>query len=83
MRTKYDYDTDNAGPTAPWTTSVLARLVVRSHHIIAQSKRHAIADAARELDLTGYAWVGWPGLMLLRGDRRDCSTFWERLCRLC
>lgn len=77
-----DDDADDAGPATPRTTSVLARLVVRSHHIIARSKRRAIANAARELDLGGYVRVGWPGLMLLEGDGRDCDAFWERVRRL-
>ena len=27
--------------------------------------------------------MGWPGLMLIEGDRRDCNAFWDRICRLC
>ena len=80
---KYNNDAGNVVLAAPRTTSVLVRLVVQSHHIIARFKRRMISNAARELDLGGYAWVGWPGMMLIKEDGRHCDTFWEDIYRLC
>ena len=60
IRTMYNDNVNDASLATSQTTSVLAHLVVQSHYIIARSKRHAIANTARELNLRGYVWaVGW------------------------
>ena len=53
IHTKYNNNAEDTSPAAPWTMSVLARLVLQPHHIIAWSKRRVIANPAQDLDLGG------------------------------
>ncbi len=60
----------------------LARKLVHFHHIIAQSKRHAILEGARELDVGGVCKIGWPGLLVLEGPEDGCNELVRKLRRL-
>jgi len=57
------------------TTTTLGRRLIYSHHIIAKSKRKAIADLTNEYTLGGYAKIGWPGIILIEGAEDDCIAF--------
>ena len=54
---------------------MLGRRLIYSHHIIARSKRRAIADLYRSYDLGGYAKIGWPGIIVIEGDEGACQSF--------
>ena len=54
---------------------ILARKLIYSHHIIAKSKRKAIADLSREYQLGGYAKIGWPGIIIVEGEESECDRF--------
>lgn len=54
---------------------VLARKLIFSHHIIAKTKRKAIGDLARTYNLGGYAKIGWPGIIIIEGEEKDCDRF--------
>ncbi len=60
----------------------LARKLVHFHHIIAQSKRHAILEGACELDIGGVCKIGWPGLLVVEGPEDGCNELVRRLRRL-
>lgn len=54
---------------------VLARKLIYSHHIIAKTKRKAIADLSRDYQLGGYAKIGWPGIIIIEGEESNCDRF--------
>mmetsp|Transcript_700 Transcript_700/g.1228 ORF Transcript_700/g.1228 Transcript_700/m.1228 type:complete len:512 (-) Transcript_700:865-2400(-) len=58
---------------------VLARKLIYSHHIIAKSKRKAIADLSRDYELGGYAKIGWPGIIIVEGEESNCNQFIEEI----
>lgn len=58
---------------------VLARKLIYSHHIIAKSKRKAIADLSRDYQLGGYAKIGWPGIIIIEGEESNCNRFIDEI----
>ncbi|GFH57426.1 hypothetical protein CTEN210_13902 [Chaetoceros tenuissimus] len=66
----------NMDPTKPM---VLARKLIYSHHIIAKSKRKAIADLSRDFQLGGYAKIGWPGIIIIEGEESNCDKFYDTI----
>eukprot|EP00587_Corethron_hystrix_P005595 CAMPEP_0113304482 /NCGR_PEP_ID=MMETSP0010_2-20120614/4485_1 /TAXON_ID=216773 ORGANISM="Corethron hystrix, Strain 308" /NCGR_SAMPLE_ID=MMETSP0010_2 /ASSEMBLY_ACC=CAM_ASM_000155 /LENGTH=463 /DNA_ID=CAMNT_0000158697 /DNA_START=192 /DNA_END=1580 /DNA_ORIENTATION=+ /assembly_acc=CAM_ASM_000155 len=58
---------------------ILGRRLIYSHHIIAQSKRKAIAQLASELDLGGYFKIGWPGIIIIEGTEENCIIFFDSI----
>jgi len=58
---------------------ILARKLIYSHHIIAKSKRKAIADLSREHHLGGYAKIGWPGIIIVEGEETGCDLFIDEI----
>ena len=53
----------------------LGRRLIHSHHIIAQSKRKAIVALADQYNVGGYAKIGWPGVIVIEGEERDCIAY--------
>jgi len=73
-------NTDDAGEDEKITSKhknglVLGRRLIHSHHIIAQSKRKAIVELANKYNLGGYSKIGWPGIIVIEGDERDCISY--------
>lgn len=66
---------------APRRPPCVVRQLIYSHHIIAAEKRAAIATFARELELGGLVKHGWPGLIVVEGDRDDVEEYVRRLRR--
>lgn len=66
----------NMDPTNPM---ILARKLIYSHHIIAKSKRKAIADLSRDFQLGGYAKIGWPGIIIIEGEESNCDKFYDTI----
>lgn len=60
-------------------TTVLGRKLIYSHHIIADSKRKAIGDLAKDFKLGGYFKIGWPGIIILEGREEDCQSFCKEI----
>ena len=60
-------------------TQVLARKVIYSHHIIAKTKRRAIADLSRDYQLGGFAKIGWPGIIIIEGEEGNCDKFIDEI----
>uniref|UniRef100_A0A7S1YPA5 Small nuclear ribonucleoprotein Prp3 C-terminal domain-containing protein n=1 Tax=Ditylum brightwellii TaxID=49249 RepID=A0A7S1YPA5_9STRA len=58
---------------------VLGRRLIYSHHIIANSKRKAIADLASQYNLGGYAKIGWPGIIIVEGNEEDCISYVDEI----
>jgi len=58
---------------------VLARKLIYSHHIIAKTKRKAIADLSRDYQLGGYAKIGWPGIIIIEGEESSCDRFIDEI----
>ncbi|CAM9751052.1 unnamed protein product [Chrysoparadoxa australica] len=67
-------------PQAP-TQAVLGRRLLFSHHIIARSKRDGIRSEAKDLNIGGYAKIGWPGVIVIEGEESDCTEYVRRLMR--
>eukprot|EP00467_Chlorarachnion_reptans_P022716 CAMPEP_0114535602 /NCGR_PEP_ID=MMETSP0109-20121206/28516_1 /TAXON_ID=29199 /ORGANISM="Chlorarachnion reptans, Strain CCCM449" /LENGTH=573 /DNA_ID=CAMNT_0001719203 /DNA_START=45 /DNA_END=1767 /DNA_ORIENTATION=- len=61
---------------------VLGRRLIYSHHIIAQSKRAAVSEWARDLDLGGYYKIGWPGSIVVEGQEANLKEYVRSLKRL-
>ena len=70
-----DIDTDIDTDTCEQKMVVLARKLIYSHHIIAKSKRKAIADLSRDYQLGGMAKIGWPGIIIIEGEENNCDRF--------
>ncbi len=60
-------------------STVLARKLIYSHHIIAKTKRKAIADLSRAYQLGGFAKIGWPGIIIIEGDEINCNKFIDEI----
>ena len=56
---------------------ILGRRLIYSHHLIAATKRADIRDLASHYNLTGYAKIGWPGIILIEGIEEDCIHFYD------
>jgi len=58
---------------------VLGRRLIHSHHIMAQSKRKAVVDLAHQYNLGGYSKYGWPGVVVIEGEERDCISYVDEI----
>jgi len=56
-----------------------SRLWIYSHHIYNREKRRTIIDKARELDLTGFAAPGKPGIICVEGYKSNADSFWHQI----
>jgi hypothetical protein len=71
-----------AANSEPASRSVtVGRRLIYSHHIISKVKRADLAMLFRELDLTGFVRVGWPGLILIEGVEGSCESFYNTIKR--
>lgn len=57
----------------------LGRIIMYSHHIIANSKRKALASLTSEYKLGGYAKIGWPGVIIIEGLESSCQHFVDEI----
>jgi hypothetical protein len=64
-------------PDARDTHVCLGRKLIYSHHIISKRKRADILDLARQLNLTGFMKIGWPGIIIVEGSEEDCQLFYD------
>ena len=55
--------------------ATLGRRIIYSHHIIANSKRKALARLSSESRLGGYVKIGWPGVIVIEGSESSCQFF--------
>ncbi len=55
--------------------TMLGRRIIHSHHIIANSKRKAIARLASDNRLGGCVKIGWPGVIVVEGSESSCRLF--------
>ncbi len=62
---------------------VLGRRLIHSHHIIAQSKRKAIVELAQQHNIGGYYKFGWPGIIVIEGEERDCIAYVDEIRSMC
>jgi len=56
-----------------------ARYWIYSHHIYSKFKRKDIVDLARDCTLTGFSFVGKPGIICVEGEFDDCEYFWQQI----
>ena len=68
-----------SNPTNKPATILLGRRLIYSHHIIAKRKRADLQQLARDLHMTGYIKIGWPGLIILEGTEADCQEFYDSI----
>ena len=54
---------------------VLGRRLIHSHHIIAPTKRKAIVELAQHYNLGGFSKIGWPGIIIIEGEEKDCIAY--------
>lgn len=59
--------------------TILGRRCIYSHHIIANSKRKALASLASEYKLGGYVKIGWPGVIIVEGSEDSCQAFVDEI----
>ena len=55
------------------------RYWIYSHHIYSKVKRKDIVDLARDCSLTGFSFVGKPGIICVEGAYDDCEYFWQQV----
>eukprot|EP00397_Hematodinium_sp_SG-2012_P053210 GEMP01063379.1.p1 GENE.GEMP01063379.1~~GEMP01063379.1.p1 ORF type:complete len:284 (+),score=64.78 GEMP01063379.1:82-933(+) len=60
----------------------LGRRLMYSHHILASSKRRAIVDWAKQLELGGFSKIGYPGVIVVEGDEDNVRSYVDALTRL-
>ena len=63
-------------------TPILGRRILFSHHIIADSKRSAVCNVAKDLELGGISKIGWPGLIIVEGEEAACKLYVQAMQRL-
>lgn len=61
------------------TNIVLGRRLIYSHHIISKIKRRDMQQLGKDLKLTGFIKIGWPGLVILEGSETACQEFYETI----
>ncbi|KAL7306851.1 hypothetical protein TKK_0001012 [Trichogramma kaykai] len=55
------------------------RYWIYSHHIYSKIKRKNIVDMAKDYSLTGFSFVGKPGIICIEGSLKDCECYWQQL----
>ncbi|KAJ8676501.1 hypothetical protein QAD02_012288 [Eretmocerus hayati] len=55
------------------------RYWIYSHHIYSKIKRKDIIDLAKSSNLTGFSFVGKPGIICVEGACDDCEYFWQQI----
>lgn len=55
------------------------RYWIYSHHIYSKFKRKALIDLARDCCLTGFSFVGKPGIICIEGASDDCEFYWQEV----
>ncbi|CAD7963759.1 unnamed protein product [Amoebophrya sp. A120] len=60
----------------------LGRRLMYSHHIRAPGKRRAIIECARQLNLSGFSKIGYPGVVLIEGEEDACDAYVNAIQRL-
>lgn len=50
-----------------------------SHHLISPNKRRSLQQWSSSLSLTGFAKVGYPGVIYAQGDRQNIEEFVENV----
>lgn len=55
------------------------RYWIYSHHIYSKFKRKALIDLARDYNLTGFSFVGKPGIICIEGAFDDCDFYWQEV----
>eukprot|EP00924_Labyrinthula_sp_SR-Ha-C_P002895 snap_masked-scaffold_13-processed-gene-10.24-mRNA-1 protein AED:0.47 eAED:0.47 QI:0/0/0/0.33/1/1/3/0/245 len=50
-----------------------------SHHIKSTKKRKFIISTAKELNLTGFSKIGYPGVIIVHGKENCCNEFVKRI----
>ncbi|XP_014209214.1 RWD domain-containing protein 2A [Copidosoma floridanum] len=56
-----------------------ARYWIYSHHIYSKIKRKHIVDLAKDCNLTGFSFVGRPGIICFEGAFDDCEYCWQQI----
>ncbi|PSK33518.1 hypothetical protein B9Z65_7405 [Elsinoe australis] len=57
----------------------IKRLLIWSHHLLATSKRKDIIAWSRELHLSGFSRPGYPGAIVVEGDKDNVDEFETRI----
>ncbi|CAM9273735.1 unnamed protein product, partial [Ectocarpus fasciculatus] len=61
---------------------IIARFSIYFHHIWSPTKRAFIFDCARYLSLGGFSKIGYPGIVVIEGDKLDVLDFVNRVQKL-
>jgi hypothetical protein len=72
---------DNSNISEP-SRLIIVRRVLWFHHLKAMSKRKAICDWGKELQLGGYCKPGFPGVLIFEGHEDNVLEYQQRLQRL-
>lgn len=55
------------------------RNLIYSHHIIGKQKRSDMKALAKDLNVTGYVKIGWPGIIIIEGLQSNCQAFYDTI----
>lgn len=78
-RRKKNYKQDPKESLDKKVCNEFARYWIYSHHIYNTEKRKAIVDWAKENSLTGFSFIGKPGVICVEGVLDDCEYYWQKL----
>ncbi|KAG6843141.1 hypothetical protein H0H93_002087, partial [Arthromyces matolae] len=68
------HDSDYAGSPARLTQSIYHALLT-SHHLISPNKRRSLQNWSASLSISGFAKVGYPGVIYATGQKDDIEEF--------
>lgn len=78
----HEYDGDEHPPTSAGTPSEIHahrpenfHALLTSHHLVSVTKRKLMKGWSSDLHLTGFAKVGYPGLIYAEGDKENVEEF--------
>ena len=78
-KTRTETSTEAKESTLVSTDTVRFHTLLTSHHLISPTKRRSLQKWAAELSITGFAKVGYPGVIYAEGSEYDIETFVKRI----
>ena len=80
--TGLSHKTDSTCLAGPGVTVTIARFLIYFHHIMSSTKKKAILDAAKNLELGGFSKVGFPRVVVVEGEVSHVLEFVRQIQRL-
>lgn len=79
---KYSSDQDDGSMSSVCKLLHIKRVLIWFHHIKSLQKRKSILEWGKELNLGGYCKPGFPGIIVIEGEKRSVDTYLKQLQNL-